>query len=1348
MSDSIAAQAHPLTVAQRGLWMASFIAPPGSTFNIAEAIELPGAIDESAFVAALAQVATEIETLRSRIIDSPTGPRQEILPEYPGMFDVLDLRAEPDPRRAAEQWMAARLRAPVDMQRDPLWQNALLRTGDSHYIWFHCCHHAVLDGYSGGLVAARVAALYTAGLAGQPADPPPFLPLLNLAEQDSLYRTSERHAADRAYWLGQLADPPPALSLSRRPQARPTGDDGGFISRALMLDQARTDELASLAKRFETTLPQALTALIVGYLHRVTGVRDLVVGMPVSGRANRVLRNTPGMVANAVTLRFRFDAETDFVGLMAQSRRAMRSALRHQQFRYEDLRKELGLFETSQQIARIGINIEPFDYRLEFGAVEARNRNLSNGAMEDLTVFVFDRKDGTGLTVQFDANPALYDTAELDAHLARFDALAGSLIENPQIPLSAHRILSEADLRQVGQRARSAARVWAHSHLDTMLRTALTARPSAIAIIDAQGEITHGVLWQQIRTFATELRERGIGAGDLVAIGLPRDRRMVVVVAAIALAGAAWLPIDVNGPVLRTQAILDDARPALVVSAILGGLAPDTMRPWLLLAGAASPLDGAMEFPGGPVTPVAREAVVPARTAYVTYTSGTTGRPKGVIVPHAALANFLGAMADILDIDEATRLLAVTTLTFDIAALELLLPLVCGGSIVIAAREDVRDPGRISQLIERHRVDLLQATPTLWQSLLTHRDGEALRGLMLLTGGEMLPAHLARRLYGLGRAVFNLYGPTETTIWSTAHRLGAADLDDPPVGLPIANTELFILDPQGRPLPDGVIGELAIGGDGVASGYLGRPDLTAERFVADPHGRRGLRAYRTGDRAMRAPSGIVRLLGREDDQIKIRGMRIEPGEIETVLLGLEVVAQAAVVAERDTPQSAPVLAAYVVAQAGVVLDPAALRQRLLATLPGQMVPTRILAVEALPRNSSGKLDRASLRALAAPLSAGPQAVVTARTPAERMLAELWGALLGLDEIDVHANFFDLGGDSLLVLQLVAGLAERGFDLPIGQVFTVPTIAALAPFFEGRAVAVDPLAELVPIRDSGDRGTIFCISPVIGVGWGFAALASLLPDHYRVYALQHARMAQGAPHSLDVLAARHLDEIRRVQPAGPYHLVGWSMGGVIAHAVAALLQEEGEEIATLALLDAYPYHEDAARLPLDGPAAVRAAMDFLAIGLAPGVKEPRSLDALADTILEAELAHLSPGLSAPGGRVDALAASLRQATLHNLGLLRAHRPVRIDQDLLFVRAARRGGHRAGSLIHDRAEIWQRHTSGRVVMHDLDCRHQDMLQPGPVEQLAALLGAHLAIHDRLPRRSPQDWHRPSEGIEATL
>lgn len=1326
MTQYASEQLLPLTTAQRGLWIGSQIAPPGSTFNIAEAVEILGDIEPQLFVQAIAQISEEAETTRIQIVQTPEGPMQRVVPSLRTDFPFVDMSAEPDPDAAAHAWMRTRILAERDLEQDALWVSALLKLGPQRFLWLQCCHHIALDGFTGGMLAARLAEVYTALVEKRAPEPHGFLPITMLVEHEQSYRDSERRETDRNYWVEQLRDVPDAPTLSMRLDRRnnlASGAHGGFIRRSWTIPAEMVERLRALVRSHGATLPQGLTAMLAAYLFRMTGKEDFVVGMPMTGRGSRALRQVPGLVANVVALRFRPVRETSFVELLTQSRRVLQSALRHQQFRYEDLRRELGFNEINQHLARFSVNIEPFDYSLRFGGATARNHNLSNGAMEDLTVFMFDRQDGEGIRMDFDANPGLYTHEELDAHLARVERLMSAVLADPEAALVAHDLIGDDERRRWAAQVREAQRVWPADDVHALVRRQAGDRPDAPAVIDAVGRLAYRGLADDVEALRRQLAAAGVGPGHLVAVLLPRDRRLVTALLAIAESGAAWLPLNGHGPVDRLHAILEDARPSLVLCDADMDLPIVAPRLVLAAVGAAGVLHG------GTADPAPR---VPAGTAYVTYTSGTTGRPKGVVVSHANLRNLLLSMQETLSIAPDERLLAITTVTFDIAVLELLLPLVAGATVVVATREEAGDPKSLAAAIARHGVTALQATPTMWQAILGAGQGEALRGLLLLTGGEVLSGLLAERLLGLGRAVFNLYGPTETTIWSTAQQIGAADLALPAIGRPLANTQLHIVDAYGIQLPDGAIGELAIGGDGVATGYLGQPALTAERFPSDPFSDdAGARLYRTGDRAVRDADGVVRTLGRNDDQIKIKGVRAEPAEIESALLRLPGIEQAAVVLERDGDGA--MLVAYVVAGAGQPpADAAKLRRSLSTMLLPQMIPSRFQYLDALPRTPNGKLDRRALPRPGVEDARENAASVQPRTPTERMLAEIWRAVLGVEDIGIHDNFFDRGGDSLSAVHLMTALAERGADLSLGHLFTEPTIAGLAPLFENTARRAGFLDMVLPLRSGGDAAPLFCLHPVLGVGWSFATLAPHLPQRHPVYALQDIGLLQGdtRPTSLEALVEIYLAEIRAVQPVGPYHLIGWSMGGLIAHGITSRLRSAGEEVALLALLDSYPFlGTEADPEDMEETVLIRAAMDFLKLQPDPGAPMPETADALVELIAAAiDMGDLPSNLGDEIGDVPAFIERLRAVTVHNLGLARRYRPGHADSDALFLRAALRGGDGAGAVIHDSPTVWRSHLGGTLAIHEIDCRHQDMMLPAHAARIGSIITRHLDARAR--------------------
>lgn len=1315
----------PLTTAQRGLWIGSQLAPPGSTFNIAEAVEIAGEIDPDLFVQALRQVSEEAENTRVRIVPTPDGPMQQIVPTVRADFPVVDVSAEPDPEQAALAWMRPRILNRLDLEQDPLWISALLILGPQRFMWFQCCHHITLDGFAAGLLAARLAEIYTALVEKRRPEPNGFLPLVTLIEQEQSYRASERRETDRRYWLEQLREVPEAPTLSARLDRRSDGvvrADGGFIRRSWTIPPEMVERLRSLARANGATLPQGLTAILAAYVFRMTGREDFVVGMPMTGRGSRILRQVPGLAANVVALRFRPGPQTSFLDLLEQSRRAFQGALRHQHFRYEDLRRELGFHELNQHLARFSVNIEPFDYSLNFAGATTRNHNLSNGAMEDLTVFVFDRQDGKGLRMDFDASPDLYTPEELEAHLERVERLLSAVLDEPEATLPTHDLIGADERQRWACQAGEVVRIWRTGDVADIVRDKAAGRSAGTAIIDGHGALSYQALAADVDRLRQILLDQRIGPGHLVGVMLPRDRRVVTALLAIAGSGAAWLPLDADGPAERLHTILADAAPALLIMGEEMRADVPAALPRLVLpteGGASIFHTNVAAFP----------TRIPAGTAYVTYTSGTTGRPKGVVVSHRNLTNLLLSMQEILNFGRTERLLAVTTLTFDIAMLELLLPLVAGATVVIASREEARDPRRIAAAIRRHGVTALQATPTLWQAILGADQGEALRGLLLMSGGEALPGHLAERLFRLGHSLHNLYGPTETTIWSTAWRIAEEDLPHPPIGVPIANTRLHILDPYGVELPDGVIGELAIAGDGVASGYLGQPSLTAERFLPDPIADgAGSLLYRTGDRALRDAHGVVRTLGRTDDQVKIKGVRVELAEIESALLRQSGVEQAAVVLERTSDAAA--LVAYLVPRDRTApLDPASLRRLLSTLLLPQMIPARFHYLEALPRTANGKLDRRALPRLDQDASGKKTGHMPPRTPTELMLARVWESVLGIQNVGIHDNFFDVGGDSLSALRLITALAELGADLSVGHLFTEPTIAGLVPLFEGKADSSGFLDTLLPIRTSGDAKPLFCIHPVLGVSWSFTTLAPHLPPQHPIYGLQDISLLQSEPrpHSLDALVQAYLDRIRSVQPTGPYHLIGWSMGGLIAHGLAARLRADGETVALLALLDSYPFLGTvAAPGDMEETVLIRAAMDFLKLQPegGEGGALPESLDALTERIAAAaDLDALPATLGSEIGSVPDFINRLRDVTLQNLNFARSYRLGHVDADALFLRAARRGGDGADAVIHDTPEVWRSHLGGTLTIRDVDCRHQDMLVAAHAAQIGSLITAHL-------------------------
>src|SRR5579859_674229 len=937
----------PLTTAQRGLWFNQKITP-GANMNIAEAVEICGPIKPEIFQRALRQVVAEAEELRVRVVEQDGKPLQIPQSVYADDFPYVDMSREADPRASIEAWMMSELTRPIDLANDPLWVSALLKAADDLYIWYHRAHHIVCDGYGGGMVARRVAELYTAYAGGREPAPNQFCTVEESVEAEATYRNSNRFQRDREYWRHQLAESPDAVTLSH--SHRRHGLNGNMLRSTGHLSGETSRQLADLSKAAGISLPQALISLIAAYYQRATGVSVLVFGMPVSGRINTVLRRSVSVCANMVPIRLSFTPEMTVTELFAQVSRIVLQALRHQQYRYEDLRRDLHLVGQDQNIAWLGINIEPFDYRLDFDGATTILHNLSNSSIEDLVVFVYDRGTDAGLRFDFDANPSMYSAAELDEHRHRLTRLIEHVLANPDTPLRQLDFIGDEERRRLLVDWNDTAASLPHASLPEVVARWAATTPDAPAIVFENTTVTYLQLHERSIRQAHQLIASGIEPGDIVAVALPRNEQLLIVLLAIMRTGAAYLPIDLDSPVKRTALVLEDAAPAVLIAR------PDTHARFPSMGVALlqpEHLDGPM---GDLVSDLDLSA--PERTVYVLYTSGSTGRPKGVEVTHRNLGNFLEGMKRQLMPTASDRFLAVTTVTFDIAGLELYLPLIVGARVVMAGSDAMHNPPSLARLIKHSGATHVQATPSLWRILLASFETK-LDDVHVLVGGEALSAELATRLKGMAAHVTQFYGPTETTVWSTAFELDKIGVDPPSIGRPILNTQIYVLNEDRQPVLTGAIGELYVGGAGVAKGYLHRPKLTEERFLANPFVDDGSRMYRTGDLVRWSDDGLLHFIGRTDDQVKINGHRVELGEIESLLTQHATVAEAAVAAHRDADGTIS-LAGYLIAHGGAQIDIDALRIFLVGRLPGYMMPASFMELDAMPLTSNGKLDRKAL----------------------------------------------------------------------------------------------------------------------------------------------------------------------------------------------------------------------------------------------------------------------------------------------------------------------------------------------------------------------------------------------------
>ncbi|KFC29334.1 MULTISPECIES: non-ribosomal peptide synthetase DhbF [Bacillus] len=1021
---------YSLTGAQTGIWFAQQLDPDNPIYNTAEYIEINGPINIALFEEALRHVIKEAESLHVRFGENINGPWQMINPSPDVQLHVIDVSSEPDPEKTALNWMKADLAKPVDLGYDPLFNEALFIAGPDRFFWYQRIHHIAIDGFGFSLIAQRVASTYTALIKGQTAKGRSFGSLQAILEEDTDYRGSEQYEKDRQFWLDRFADAPEVVSLADRAPRT----SNSFLRHTAYLPPSDVNALKEAARYFSGSWHEVMIAVSAVYVHRMTGSEDVVLGLPMMGRIGSASLNVPAMVMNLLPLRLTVSSSMSFSELIQQISREIHSIRRHHKYRHEELRRDLKLIGENHRLFGPQINLMPFDYGLDFAGARGTTHNLSAGPVDDLSINVYDRTDGSGLRIDVDANPEVYSESDIKLHQQRIlqllqtasageDMLIGQL--ELLLPEEKEKVISKWNETAISEKLFS---------LQDMFEKQAVLTPERIALMCDDIQVNYRKLNEEANRLARLLIEKGIGPEQFVALVLPRSPEMVASMLGVLKTGAAYLPLDPEFPADRISYMLEDAKPSCIITTeeIAASLPDDLAVPELVLDQAVTQEIIKRYSPENQDVSVSLD-----HPAYIIYTSGSTGRPKGVVVTQKSLSNFLLSMQEAFSLGEEDRLLAVTTVAFDISALELYLPLISGAQIVIAKKETIREPQALAQMIENFDINIMQATPTLWHALVTS-EPEKLRGLRVLVGGEALPSGLLQALQDLHCSVTNLYGPTETTIWSAAAFLEEGLKGVPPIGKPIWNTQVYVLDNGLQPVPPGVVGELYIAGTGLARGYFHRPDLTAERFVADPYGPPGTRMYRTGDQARWRADGSLDYIGRADHQIKIRGFRIELGEIDAVLANHPHIEQAAVVVREDQPGDKR-LAAYVVADAAI--DTAELRRYMGASLPDYMVPSAFVEMDELPLTPNGKLDR---KALPAPDFSTSVSDRAPRTPQEEILCDLFAEVLGLARVGIDDSFFELGGHSLLAARLMSRIREvMGAELGIAKLFDEPTVAGLA-----------------------------------------------------------------------------------------------------------------------------------------------------------------------------------------------------------------------------------------------------------------------------------------------------------------
>ncbi|MGC4942269.1 amino acid adenylation domain-containing protein [Kribbella sp. DT2] len=1029
-------EAIPLTAAQTGVWYAQRLDPASPMFNIGQYLDIRGPVDAERLERAIRQVVTEAESVRARFGEVDGRPMQVIEPLGPWSLPVVDLSARPDPEAAARAWLDEDINTPLDPTGDRLFAAVLLKLDDERFFLYQRIHHLLVDGYGATLLVLRLARIYRALELGEEVEPAWFGSLPALVADDLEYPGSEQYGVDQEFWRTTYGDLPDATLLSE-----PAAMAHTFSQHTGQFSPVEAEELRIAARGLRTDWSMLAIAAMAAFLHRATGDREVVFGLPVMSRRSELHKTTPSMLSNVIPLRLKVTPSTTFTELVAQAVTVARAALKRQRYRAEDLRRDLGL-GRDDALHGPTINILPFDPQMEFGSHDAAMHNLSVGPIDDLSVIVQGISARHGLRIDLAANPRRYDADDLARHHGQFVRVLRALVDAPDQEVGAVDLLSADDRAQLLDSGKGTRADATESTVPEIFAAQVAESPQAPAVSDERRSLSFAQLDAESDDLADALARRGISAGTTVATALPRSVETVVALLAISKTGAAYLPLDTSYPRERLATLLADARPAVVVTdEATSELLPATTS--MLLLDEQSKHDD---------SPVRRTPPSPADLAYLTYTSGSTGRPKPVAVEHRALANLLASHRATIFADAVAatgratlRVAHLTGPAFD-AAWDPILWMLAGHEVHIVPDEVRRDPEACVQYLADERIDSVESTPSYVRQLLSADvlDPEHHTPTVWALGGEAVDASLWTQLSAATGVVYNFYGPTEATVDAVIARL--AGTPRPTIGRPIRNVQAYVLDAALQPVPVGQTGELYLAGAGVARGYQGRTGLTAERFVANPYDGTGARMYRTGDLVRWTAAGTLDFVGRSDQQVKIRGFRIELGEVEAALTSLDEVGQAAVVVSGER------LIAYAVSTA----TGRELREQLTRQLPEYLVPQRIVVLDELPLTAHGKLDKAALPADTA-------SEVSGRRPAndlEQSLCQIFAEVLELPAVGVDDDFFALGGHSLLATRVVGRIRDQlTTEVSIRTLFEAATPAALADRL--RIAATDDRPQLLP-----------------------------------------------------------------------------------------------------------------------------------------------------------------------------------------------------------------------------------------------------------------------------------------------
>jgi amino acid adenylation domain-containing protein len=1345
--------AYQASFGQSRLWFLHQLDPELTAYHLPAAWRLRGDLDVPALQKALEGLIERHSTLRTSFLLQESEVIQIIHPAAPFAL-AAEALGERDPEVVIKDWLEKESRTPFDLTTGLLLRARLLRVEDQQHVLLTNHHHIASDGWSLSVMARDLVALYNAVRTRRS----PQLEPLSVHYQDYAAWQRQRLSSERLqqlndFWFSQLRDLEPLELPSDHP--RPVTPSYRGENLCFQIEPALLQTFEDLCRREGATLQMGLLALVALLLHRTSRQDDFAIGIPIWGRNHPDLERLIGFFINTLPIPMRFEPGLSFRQLLALVRESSIRAYDHQELPFEQMVEALNLERDTSRNPLVQVMLQlaelPESSLQSLDNLEAEHLNAWTNASRFEMEFFLQRHPSGSLNAHLIYAADLFSADRIERLSNHLLTLLGSVVKDPDAAVDALNLLPQAERQLIESWQQGPTIEVPDLCVHQLFEQQVVQTPEAIALVFEDQQISYGELNARANQLAHLLIDRGVGPEVIVALAMERSIELVVALLAILKAGGAFLPLDPSAPPARLAQLLALADEPLVLCDEASGRDRLAASRRLDVAAFAQPQPTAIPTgrPPEPASPASETAVAPLpetaasppaeAAAYLLFTSGTTGTPKAVLVEHQALALRCQGLVRMLGFGPGVRVLAQTTPIFDIAILELLIPLAHGATVVIATDGQRQDPRQLTALIEAQAIDVLQATPSLLGAWAAAGPWPT-RPLTLLAGGEPFPVPLAALLCRPGLRVLNGYGPTEAAIYATMAELEGAG-EAIPIGRPIAGTTVRVLDAAGQLCPIGVVGELHICGAGLARGYRNDGERTAAAFVADPYSDEpGARLYRSGDLAAWNADGTLAFHGRRDGQIKLRGVRIEPGEIEAALAEHSAVSQVAVVLRRDDPAN-PLHAAYWVPSmvegdglAAARERTAQLRAFLKERLPAVMVPAAFVALAALPLTPNGKLDR---RALPAPWSGfespggESQGSRAAAGDLERVLMELWQEVLGHAQFGVEDHFFQVGGHSLAVARLALAVeATLGRSLPVAEVFRHPTIREQVNWLsEVRPAPAAP--HLVVLQPRGERPPLHVVHGYGGTVGAYIDLARALGPHRPVFGLQARAGAQetATPEPVTVLADRYAEQILERHPGGPIHLLGYSAGGWYAFAVADALLRRGAPVGLFAVLDTHAnarIHRRLGVVLLAETVLPRLVPRLRELVLPPSgerrrrllLRRSRSLNRILYGTLQLRLPGPERLAAALAGRPFANAAEEPFLETLRQGYRPPRLPLAVD---LFAPPAH----------HPQLQrLWSFYAQGGVRVHPLFRDHDDFYRPALMPELAQALEQAIAPLERDP------------------